>query len=158
MFRPSVVHLQERSYAACCNLVCLDTSCCYEGEGRTADPHNSRQRQDGADFVSLKGVHFLIRKKHLNGSSKYVIEILLTAKLRILIILRVHKCSPSIINVPDSSLSWVGHYCPLEHAYCLWLQTGIEEVHKHMPEGTWNLYVVQQDTQYLMVNFIHNIQ
>ena len=35
MFRTSVVHLQERSYAVCCNLVCLDTSCCYEGEGRT---------------------------------------------------------------------------------------------------------------------------
>ena len=27
MFRTSVVHLQERSYAVCCNLVCLDTSC-----------------------------------------------------------------------------------------------------------------------------------
>ena len=25
MFRTSVVHLQERSYAVCCNLVCLDT-------------------------------------------------------------------------------------------------------------------------------------
>ena len=36
MFRTSVVHLQERSYAVCCNLVCLDTSCWYEGEGRTA--------------------------------------------------------------------------------------------------------------------------
>jgi hypothetical protein len=36
MFRTSVVHLQERSCAVCCNLVCLDTSCCYEGEGRTA--------------------------------------------------------------------------------------------------------------------------
>ena len=36
MFRTSVVHLQERSYAVCCDLVCLDTSCCYEGEGRTA--------------------------------------------------------------------------------------------------------------------------
>ena len=30
MFRTSIVHLQERSYAVCCNLVCLDTSCCYE--------------------------------------------------------------------------------------------------------------------------------
>jgi hypothetical protein len=37
MFRTSIVHLQERSYAVCCNLVCLETSCCYEGEGRTAD-------------------------------------------------------------------------------------------------------------------------
>ena len=36
MFRASVVHLQESSYAVCCNLVCLDTFCCYEGEGRTA--------------------------------------------------------------------------------------------------------------------------
>ena len=36
MFRTSKLHLQERSYALCCNLVCLDTSCCYEGEGRTA--------------------------------------------------------------------------------------------------------------------------
>ena len=36
MFRTSIVHLQERSYAVCCNLVCLDTSCCYEGERRTA--------------------------------------------------------------------------------------------------------------------------
>ena len=36
MFRTSIVHLQERSYAVCCNLVCLDTSYCYEGEGRTA--------------------------------------------------------------------------------------------------------------------------
>ena len=35
MFRTSIFHLQERSYAVCCNLVCLDTSCCYEGEGRT---------------------------------------------------------------------------------------------------------------------------
>ena len=26
MFRTSIVHLQERSYAVCCNLVCLDTS------------------------------------------------------------------------------------------------------------------------------------
>ena len=25
MFRASVVHLQEGSYAVCCNLVCLDT-------------------------------------------------------------------------------------------------------------------------------------
>ena len=25
MFRTSIVHLQERSYAVCCNLVCLDT-------------------------------------------------------------------------------------------------------------------------------------
>ena len=30
MFRASIVHLQERSYAVCCDLVCLDTSCCYE--------------------------------------------------------------------------------------------------------------------------------
>jgi hypothetical protein len=29
MFRNSIVHLHERSYAVCCNLVCLDTSCCY---------------------------------------------------------------------------------------------------------------------------------
>ena len=36
MFRTSIVHLQERSYAVCCNLVCLDTSSRYEGEGRTA--------------------------------------------------------------------------------------------------------------------------
>ena len=36
MFRTSIVHLQERSYAVCCSLVCLDTSCFYEGEGRTA--------------------------------------------------------------------------------------------------------------------------
>ena len=36
MFRTPILHLQERSYAVCCNLVCLDTSCCYEGEGRTA--------------------------------------------------------------------------------------------------------------------------
>ena len=36
IFRSSIVHLQERSYTVCCNLVCLDTSCCYEGEGRTA--------------------------------------------------------------------------------------------------------------------------
>ena len=36
MFRISIFHLQERSYAVCCNLVCLDTSCCYEGEGITA--------------------------------------------------------------------------------------------------------------------------
>ena len=36
MFRTSVVPLQERSYAVCCNLACLDTSCCYEGEGTTA--------------------------------------------------------------------------------------------------------------------------
>ena len=34
MFRTSIVHLQERSYAVRCNLVCLDTSCCYEGEAR----------------------------------------------------------------------------------------------------------------------------
>ena len=33
MFRTSIVHLQEGSYAVCCYLVCLDTSCCYEGEG-----------------------------------------------------------------------------------------------------------------------------
>ena len=33
MFRTSVVHLQERSYAVCCNLVCLDS---YEGERRNA--------------------------------------------------------------------------------------------------------------------------
>ena len=32
MFRTSIVHLQERSYAVCCDLVCLDTSCCYVGE------------------------------------------------------------------------------------------------------------------------------
>ena len=25
MFRTSIVHLQERSYAVCCNFVCLDT-------------------------------------------------------------------------------------------------------------------------------------
>ena len=25
MFQTSVIHLQERSYAVCCNLVCLDT-------------------------------------------------------------------------------------------------------------------------------------
>ena len=36
MFRTSIVHLQERSYAVCCNLVCLDTFCCYGGEGRIA--------------------------------------------------------------------------------------------------------------------------
>ena len=36
MFRTSIINLQERFYAVCCNLVCLDTSCCYEGEGRTA--------------------------------------------------------------------------------------------------------------------------
>ena len=36
MFRTSIVQLQDRSYAVCCNLVCLDTSCCYEGERRTA--------------------------------------------------------------------------------------------------------------------------
>ena len=36
MFRTSIVHLQERSYAVCCNLVCLDTSCCYEGDGRAS--------------------------------------------------------------------------------------------------------------------------
>ena len=36
MFRTSIVHLQELSYAVCYNLVCLDTSCCYVGEGRTA--------------------------------------------------------------------------------------------------------------------------
>ena len=41
MFRTSIVHLQERSYAVCCDLICLDTSCCYEGEGRTA--HKSWQ-------------------------------------------------------------------------------------------------------------------
>ena len=35
MFRTSIVHLQERSYAVCCSLVCIDRSCCYEGEGRT---------------------------------------------------------------------------------------------------------------------------
>ena len=50
MFRTSVVHLQERSYAVCCNLVCLNTSCCYEGEWRTAlqfflHPHNNRMYQ-----------------------------------------------------------------------------------------------------------------
>ena len=28
MFRTSIVHLEERSYAVCCNLVCLDMSCC----------------------------------------------------------------------------------------------------------------------------------
>ena len=38
-FRASIVHLQERSYAVRCNLVCLDTSCCYEGEGRTASSY-----------------------------------------------------------------------------------------------------------------------
>ena len=32
MFRTSIVHLQERSYVVCCNLVCLHTSCC---EGTT---------------------------------------------------------------------------------------------------------------------------
>ena len=37
MFRTSIVHLQRRSYAVCCNLVCLDTSCCYESEGRTVE-------------------------------------------------------------------------------------------------------------------------
>ena len=26
VFRTSIVHLQERSYAVCCNLVCLDTT------------------------------------------------------------------------------------------------------------------------------------
>ena len=36
MFWTSVVHLHERSYALCCSLVCLDMSCCCEGEGRTA--------------------------------------------------------------------------------------------------------------------------
>jgi hypothetical protein len=41
MFRTSVVHLQERSYAVCCNSVCLDTSCCYEGEGRSRYFHLS---------------------------------------------------------------------------------------------------------------------
>ena len=35
MFRTSIVHIQERSYAVCCNMVRLDTSS-YEGEGRTA--------------------------------------------------------------------------------------------------------------------------
>ena len=35
VFRTSIVHLQERSYAVCCNLVCLDMSC-YEGEGRNS--------------------------------------------------------------------------------------------------------------------------
>ena len=38
MFRTSIVHLQEGSCAVCCNLVCLDTSCCYKGEGRTNNP------------------------------------------------------------------------------------------------------------------------
>ena len=33
-FQTSIVHLHERSYAVCCDLVCVDTSCCYEGEGR----------------------------------------------------------------------------------------------------------------------------
>ena len=37
MFRTSIVHLQERSYVVRCNLVRLDTSCFYEGEGRTAN-------------------------------------------------------------------------------------------------------------------------
>ena len=35
-FRTSIVHLQEGSYAVCCNLVCLDTSCCYEGDRRSS--------------------------------------------------------------------------------------------------------------------------
>ena len=38
MFRTSVVHLQERSYAVCCNLVCLDS---YEGERRNAQQSSS---------------------------------------------------------------------------------------------------------------------
>ena len=33
IFRTSIVHLQERSYAVCCNLVCLGPSCCYGVEG-----------------------------------------------------------------------------------------------------------------------------
>ena len=44
MFRTSVVHFQERSYAVCCNLVR-----CYEGEGRTAfllHSHNNRTYRD----------------------------------------------------------------------------------------------------------------
>ena len=36
MFRTSIVHLQGRSYAVCCSLVCLGMSCCYEGEGRAS--------------------------------------------------------------------------------------------------------------------------
>ena len=32
IFQTSIVHLHEHSYALCCNLVYLDTSCCYEGE------------------------------------------------------------------------------------------------------------------------------
>ena len=36
MFRTQIVHLQERSYAVCFSLVCLDMSCCYEDEGRAS--------------------------------------------------------------------------------------------------------------------------
>ena len=52
-----IVHLQERSYAVCCNLVCLDTSCCYEGEGRT-------------DQFSMRPV---MRVKEELTSSRYVL-------------------------------------------------------------------------------------
>ena len=40
MFWTSMVHLQDRSYAVCCNLVLLDMSCCYEY------PHNNRTYRD----------------------------------------------------------------------------------------------------------------
>ena len=40
MFRTSVVHLQERSYAVCCNLVCLDTSCFMRVKEAISDFNN----------------------------------------------------------------------------------------------------------------------
>ena len=36
MFRASIAHLQESSYAVCCDLVCLETSCCYTKLQHTA--------------------------------------------------------------------------------------------------------------------------
>ena len=54
MFRTSIVHIQERSYAVCCNLVCLDTSCC-KGEGRTADiPNCNIQHKNDPEDGLLK--------------------------------------------------------------------------------------------------------
>ena len=70
MFRTSVVRLQDRSYAVCCNLVCLDTSCCYEGEGRTAQqclyvPSNTTQIQYNHLMTLEICYTFRYRPKHV---------------------------------------------------------------------------------------------
>ena len=77
MFRTSIVHLQESSYAVCCNLVCLDTSCCYEGEGRNPDfiflhcillPFIFMCTYRGVSFRSLQVLLYQMAAMHLYSS------------------------------------------------------------------------------------------